>query len=122
VEFEINNSDQVDQGPYAVKIRKQLHNRPSDKRMISNYQVLNETKNAGLKPPEALFETFMKEADLLGTYKRYCKEYYEDINILCSKFEGAFANNDIEKMVDLYDDLESLKLQHRRKITDPFQL
>lgn len=80
------------------------------KGMISNYKAVQETMQAGLKPPWALFETFMKEVDLIATYKRHGKEFYEKVSIICSTFEKAFADNDLDRLVELYEELEELKI------------
>jgi XXXCH domain-containing protein len=109
------HDDQVDGTNEANRSSRQIKNRPAIKRKSSDYEVLNATMNAGLKPPQVLFETFMKEADLMGTYERYGEEYYEAISILRDRFAEAFADNDVEQMVDLYEELESLKLQHHRR-------
>ena len=114
MEHKGKNDDSADGEAGAAKIRNQTQNSSPKKRKTNDNEVLYKTMNAGLKPPWALFDTFMREADLMGTYKKYEKEYYEDISFICSRFKDAFADNDIELMVDLYDDLESLKQHHRR--------
>ena len=98
-----NNFDQVNIG--------QREDRKIPKKIISNYKAAHETMQAGLKPPWVLFDTFMREADLIVTYKRYGKEFYKEISSICSKFEMAFADNDIDRMVELYGDLEAMKLK-----------
>jgi XXXCH domain-containing protein len=114
-EMKSHNSDMIGEATGLDKIRKQKQNRLAGKRKTSDYEVFYEAMNAGLKPPLALHETFMREADLMLKYKMHGEEYYEEISFLCSKFEEAFAGNEIEQMVDLYDELGSLKLQHLRR-------
>ena len=82
----------------------------SPKRMISNYKAVHETMQAGLKPPWALFESFMREVDLIATYKRHGKEFYKKVSCICSAFEKAFADNDLDRLVELYEELEELKI------------
>jgi XXXCH domain-containing protein len=77
---------------------------------VSNYRAFQETRQAGLKPPWALFETFMKEVDLITTYKRHGKEFYEKVSYICSTFEKAFIDNDFDRLVELYEELEELKI------------
>lgn len=81
------------------------------KKSMSNYKAVYESMQAGLKPPWALLETFMSEVDLLVTYKKYGKELNKEISIICSKFESAFADNNIDRLVELYEDLEALKIK-----------
>ncbi len=108
-------SDLDEVGIETEKISRQLLKKdPSKRKKISDYELRNKMMNAGLKPPRALFDTFTKEADLMGTYKRYCTEYYEAISSLRRKFAEAFTGNDIEQMVELYEELESLKQQYHR--------
>ena len=76
-----------------------------------NYKAAQESMQAGLKPPWALFDNFMREADLMVTYKRYGKKFFEEVSFICSKFEVAYADNDIDQMVELYGDLETLKIK-----------
>jgi len=114
MEQKVKNNDPIEQATGGGKIIKQKENRPPRKRKSNEYKIFYNTLNAGLKPPSVLFETFMKEAELMETYTRYGEAYYEDISFICNKFEKAFADNDIDQMINLYDDLESLKLQHRR--------
>lgn len=85
----------------------------SSKKMMSRYQASYETLQAGLKQPKALFDTFMLEADLMKTYKGYGEHHQEEISHLCSSFKKAFAENDIDRMVDLYDDLEAMKIKNQ---------
>ena len=110
------SNDRVDKATDVGKIKKPKQNNPPGKTKMNEYEVFYEAMSAGLKPPLVLYETFMREADLMGTYKRHAESYYEEISLLCSKFEEAFAGNEIEQMVDLYDELESLKLQYQRRI------
>jgi XXXCH domain-containing protein len=108
------NNDLADKATDVGKIRKHRQNKFPRKTKMNEYEVFCEAMNAGLKPPLALHDTFMREADLMLKYKRHGAEYYEEISFLCSKFEEAFAGNNIEQMVDLYDELESLKLLYKR--------
>lgn len=95
------NSDQVD-WPKGIT---------SQKRNVSKYWARHETRQEGLKPPEALFDTFMQEADLIASYKRVETEISKEISLIRSKFEEAFEDNDIEQMLVLYEDLEALRLE-----------
>lgn len=114
MEQKIKNNNPINQLMDGGKIIMQKENRYTGKRKISDYEMFYKALNAGLKPPSALFEIFKREAELMETYKSFGKAYYEEISFICNKFEQAFADNDIDRMVNLYDDLESLKLQPRR--------
>lgn len=89
----------------------QTKDRNTPKRVASNYKVIQESMQAGLKPPWVLFDTFMREVDLIVTYKRYGKEFYEKVSFICSNFEKAFADNDLDRLVELYEELEDLKIK-----------
>lgn len=107
----VKNNEPIDQATDAGVIRKQKDNRPPQKRKISAYEGFYNTMHAGLKSPAALLDTFMREAELMETYKGYGQEQHEEINFICRRFEVAFNENDIDLMVDLYENLESIKLQ-----------
>ena len=111
MEQKVKNYDSIDQATGAGFIKKQKENRPPKKRKISDYEGFYKTMHAGLKSPAALFETFMREAELMETYKGYGQEQHKEINFICRRFEVAFNENDIDLMVDLYENLESIKLQ-----------
>lgn len=96
---------------YGSDSQVQVIDRIARKKMISTYKATHESMQAGLKPPWVLFDTFMREADLMSTYKRYGREFFEEIRIVCSRFEKAFADNDIDLMVELYGDLEAIKVK-----------
>ena len=81
------------------------------KKSISNYKAVYESMQAGLKPPWALLETFMSEVDLMVTYKKHGKEFNREISSICSKFERAFADNNLDLLVELYEALETLKIK-----------
>lgn len=100
MEEKARNTDKSDQ-PKGIFSRKSKMN---------NYWAIHETMQAGLKPPWALFNAFMREADLITSYKRNNKEGISSaIRLLCRKFEEAYKNNDIMRMITLYEDLEALK-------------
>ena len=112
---EVKNGGPVDQGQDADASGKLWQDKIlTPKKMTNDYMAIQETMQAGLKPPWALYDTFMQEADLMAAYKRHGKDYYKEISFISSKFKEAFAENDIERMVDLYDDLESMRLQLHR--------
>ncbi len=96
------------------KIQRQRQHKTSHERLKSSHQAVYETMQAGLKPPQALFDTFMREADLIMSYKWYGEQHSKEFNLICSRFKEAFADNDIEQMMDMYNDLEIMKqrLQH----------
>jgi len=78
---------------------------------ISNHKAAYESIQAGLKPPWVLLETFMSEVDLLVTYKTCGKEFFEQISSICSKFESAYVDNDLDRLVELYEELEAIKIK-----------
>jgi XXXCH domain-containing protein len=81
------------------------------KKMISSYMAIQESMQAGLKPPSVLFDTFMREVDLLVTYKKFGKTFNKEVSVICSKFERAFADNELDRLVELYEELEELKIK-----------
>ena len=83
----------------------------SRKKMVSSYMAVQESAQAGLKPPWVVFDTFMSEVDLLVTYKKNGREFYNQISLICSKFERAFADNELDRLVELYEELEELKIK-----------
>ena len=103
------------QTPVFDQVDGQRRGNSSPKKMMNRYQASYETIQAGLKQPKALFDTFMLEADLMKTYKGYGEHHREEISHLCSSFKKAFAENDIDRMVDLYDDLEAMKIKNQPK-------
>ena len=89
----------------------QLKRRIVRKKPINNHKAVYESVHAGLKPPWVLLEAFMGEVDLLLTYKRHGKEFFKELSSICSQFEKAFADNDLDRLVELYEELEALKLK-----------
>ena len=113
MEQEFKDTGPADRDPGGDGSKKQRQDKFYEKKVMSSYMAIYETMQAGLKSPQALFDTFMREADLLETYKSHLAKYHEELNLICSKFKEAFADNDIERMVELYDDLEAIRMKNQ---------
>lgn len=89
----------------------QLKSRIGRKEPRNNQKAVYESVHAGLKPPWVLLEAFMREVDLLMTYKKHGKEFFKEVSSICSQFEKAFADNELDRLVELYEELETLKIK-----------
>lgn len=80
-------------------------------KMPGSHKAAYESMQAGLKPPGVIFEIFMGEVDLLATHKKHGRQFDQEVELICTRFEKAFADNDIDRMVELYDELEAIKIK-----------
>ena len=103
----------MDKNANTINADKQspFKNSISRKKMTSSYMAVQESMQACLKPPWVLFDTFMSEVDLLVTYKKFGNAFNKEVSVICSKFERAFADNELDRLVELYEELEELKIK-----------